>query len=344
MELKINKLVITREIYKNKISEIITKIDNYLEGKSDSTKESLTIQKNNYKYKLNRLKQELNELQSQYANGKKEEENMQNKKEIELNLATVRQKYIMLKKQYSILKDYSFNLTQYIAEQNESKRDIQNECVNIKERIERAKLYINQTKEEKELLEKNEENDIYDKRIAELEKLIIEQEQNKRINQVRLDELQRMIDKKNGKRNNNKNRLFYRNKKESKTLSKSSSKSRKHFTLISSFSKQSPLDMTNIKPIEPIKKDTITERKPSIKRNFFKEEPKPILKNVPPKTIVPEPKIEPPKVENKLGWLDDEEDKVVEDLEDNNKNIQINNIEIKSRDRRRPFGNFEFNK
>ena len=73
MELKINKLVITRETYKNRISEIITKIDNYLEGKTNSTKENLTIQKNNYKYKLNRLKQELNELHEQYANGKKEE-------------------------------------------------------------------------------------------------------------------------------------------------------------------------------------------------------------------------------------------------------------------------------
>ena len=148
-----------------------------------------------------------------------------------------------------------------------------------------------------------------------------------------------MINKKNGKRGYNKNALFYRNKKSSKTLSKSSSKLRRQFKLVSSFSKQSPLDMTNIKPIEPIKKETVTERKPSIKRNIFKEEPKPID---PPKK--PEPKIEPPKVENKLGWLDDEEDNVVEDLEDNNKNIPINNIEIKSRDRRRPFGNFEFNK
>lgn len=339
MELKINKLVITRETYKNRISEIITKIDNYLEGKTNSTKENLTIQKNNYKYKLNRLKQELNELHEQYANGKKEEENMGNKKQMQIDLATVRQKFIMLKKQYSVLKDYSFNLTQYIAEQNETKRDIKQECVDIKEKIERAKLYINKTKEEGELLKKNEESELYDKRISELEKLIVEQEQSKRINQVRLDELQKMINKKNGKRSYNKNVLFYRNKKSSKTLSKSSSKSRRQFKLVSSFLKQSPLDMTNIKPIEPIKKDTVTERKPSIKRNIFKEEPKPIE---PPKK--PEPKIEPPKVENKLGWLDNEEDNVVEDLEDNNKNIPINNIEIKSRDRRRPFGNFEFNK
>ena len=339
MELKINKLVITRETYKNRISEIITKIDNYLEGKTNSTKENLTIQKNNYKYKLNRLKQELNELHEQYANGKKEEENMGNKKQMQIDLATVRQKFIMLKKQYSVLKDYSFNLTQYIPEQNETKRDIKQECVDIKEKIERAKLYINKTKEEGELLQKNEESELYDKRISELEKLIVEQEQSKRINQVRLDELQKMINKKNGKRGYNKNALFYRNKKSSKTLSKSSSKLRRQFKLVSSFSKQSPLDMTNIKPIEPIKKETVTERKPSIKRNIFKEEPKPID---PPKK--PEPKIEPPKVENKLGWLDDEEDNVVEDLEDNNKNIPINNIEIKSRDRRRPFGNFEFNK
>ena len=339
MELKINKLVITRETYKNRISEIITKIDNYLEGKTNSTKENLTIQKNNYKYKLNRLKQELNELHEQYANGKKEEENMGNKKQMQIDLATVRQKFIMLKKQYSVLKDYSFNLTQYIAEQNETKRDIKQECVDIKEKIERAKLYINKTKEEGELLQKNEESELYDKRIEELEKLIVEQEQSKRINQVRLDELQKMINKKNGKRGYNKNALFYRNKKSSKTLSKSSSKLRRQFKLVSSFSKQSPLDMTNIKPIEPIKKETVTERKPSIKRNIFKEEPKPID---PPKK--PEPKIEPPKVENKLGWLDDEEDNVVEDLEDNNKNIPINNIKIKSRDRRRPFGNFEFNK
>ena len=339
MELKINKLVITRETYKNRISEIITKIDNYLEGKTNSTKENLTIQKNNYKYKLNRLKQELNELHEQYANGKKEEENMNNKKQMQIDLATVRQKFIMLKKQYSVLKDYSFNLTQYIAEQNETKRDIKQECVDIKEKIQRAKLYINKTKEEGELLQKNEESELYDKRIEELEKLIVEQEQSKRINQVRLDELQKMINKKNGKRGYNKNALFYRNKKSSKTLSKSSSKLRRQFKLVSSFSKQSPLDMTNIKPIEPIKKETVTERKPSIKRNIFKEEPKPID---PPKK--PEPKIEPPKVENKLGWLDDEEDNVVEDLEDNNKNIPINNIEIKSRDRRRPFGNFEFNK
>lgn len=339
MELKINKLVITRETYKNRISEIITKIDNYLEGKTNSTKENLTIQKNNYKYKLNRLKQELNELHEQYANGKKEEENMGNKKQMQIDLATVRQKFIMLKKQYSVLKDYSFNLTQYIAEQNETKRDIKQECVDIKEKIQRAKLYINKTKEEGELLQKNEESELYDKRIEELEKLIVEQEQSKRINQVRLDELQKMINKKNGKRGYNKNALFYRNKKSSKTLSKSSSKLRRQFKLVSSFSKQSPLDMTNIKPIEPIKKETVTERKPSIKRNIFKEEPKPID---PPKK--PEPKIEPPKVENKLGWLDDEEDNVVEDLEDNNKNIPINNIEIKSRDRRRPFGNFEFNK
>ena len=339
MELKINKLVITRETYKNRISEIITKIDNYLEGKTNSTKENLTIQKNNYKYKLNRLKQELNELHEQYANGKKEEENMGNKKQMQIDLATVRQKFIMLKKQYSVLKDYSFNLTQYIAEQNETKRDIKQECVDIKEKIQRAKLYINKTKEEGELLQKNEESELYDKRIEELEKLIVEQEQSKRINQVRLDELQKMINKKNGKRGYNKNALFYRNKKSSKTLSKSSSKLRRQFKLVSSFSKQSPLDMTNIKPIEPIKKETVTERKPSIKRNIFKEEPKPIA---PPKK--PEPKIEPPKVENKLGWLDDEEDNVVEDLEDNNKNIPINNIEIKSRDRRRPFGNFEFNK
>lgn len=339
MELKINKLVITRETYKNRISEIITKIDNYLEAKTNSTKENLTIQKNNYKYKLNRLKQELNELHEQYANGKKEEETMGNKKQMQIDLATVRQKFIMLKKQYSVLKDYSFNLTQYIAEQNETKRDIKQECVDIKEKIERAKLYINKTKEEGELLQKNEESELYDKRIEELEKLIVEQEQSKRINQVRLDELQKMINKKNGKRGYNKNALFYRNKKSSKTLSKSSSKSRRQFKLVSSFSKQSPLDMTNIKPIEPIKKDTVTERKPSIKRNIFKEEPKPIE---PPKKQ--EPKIEPPKVENKLGWLDDEEDNVVEDLEDNNKNIPINNIEIKSRDRRRPFGDFEFNK
>ena len=339
MELKINKLVITRETYKNRISEIITKIDNYLEGKTNSTKENLTIQKNNYKYKLNRLKQELNELHEQYANGKKEEENMGNKKQMQIDLATVRQKFIMLKKQYSVLKDYSFNLTQYIAEQNETKRDIKQECVDIKEKIQRAKLYINKTKEEGELLQKNEESELYDKRIEELEKLIVEQEQSKRINQVRLDELQKMINKKNGKRGYNKNALFYRNKKSSKTLSKSSSKLRRQFKLVSSFSKQSPLDMTNIKPIEPIKKETVTERKPSIKRNIFKEEPKPID---PPKK--PEPKIEPPKVENKLGWLDDEEDNVVEDLEDNNKNIPINNIKIKSRDRRRPFGNFEFNK
>ena len=339
MELKINKLVITRETYKNRISEIITKIDNYLEGKINSTKDALTIQKNNYKYKLNRLKQELNELHEQYANGKKEEENMNNKKQMQIDLATVRQKFIMLKKQYSVLKDYSFNLTQYIAEQNETKRDIKQECVDIKEKIQRAKLYINKTKEEGELLQKNEESELYDKRIEELEKLIVEQEQSKRINQVRLDELQKMINKKNGKRGYNKNALFYRNKKSSKTLSKSSSKLRRQFKLVSSFSKQSPLDMTNIKPIEPIKKETVTERKPSIKRNIFKEEPKPID---PPKK--PEPKIEPPKVENKLGWLDDEEDNVVEDLEDNNKNIPINNIEIKSRDRRRPFGNFEFNK
>ena len=339
MELKINKLVITRETYKNRISEIITKIDNYLEGKTNSTKENLTIQKNNYKYKLNRLKQELNELHEQYANGKKEEENMGNKKQMQIDLATVRQKFIMLKKQYSVLKDYSFNLTQYIAEQNETKRDIKQECVDIKEKIQRAKLYINKTKEEGELLQKNEESELYDKRIEELEKLIVEQEQSKRINQVRLDELQKMINKKNGKRGYNKNALFYRNKKSSKTLSKSSSKLRRQFKLVSSFSKQSPLDMTNIKPIEPIKKETVTERKPSIKRNIFKEEPKPIE---PPKK--PEPKIEPPKVENKLGWLDDEEDNVVEDLEDNNKNIPINNIKIKSRDRRRPFGNFEFNK
>ena len=339
MELKINKLVITRETYKNRISEIITKIDNYLEGKTNSTKENLTIQKNNYKYKLNRLKQELNELHEQYANGKKKEENMGNKKQMQIDLATVRQKFIMLKKQYSVLKDYSFNLTQYIAEQNETKRDIKQECVDIKEKIQRAKLYINKTKEEGELLQKNEESELYDKRIEELEKLIVEQEQSKRINQVRLDELQKMINKKNGKRGYNKNALFYRNKKSSKTLSKSSSKLRRQFKLVSSFSKQSPLDMTNIKPIEPIKKETVTERKPSIKRNIFKEEPKPID---PPKK--PEPKIEPPKVENKLGWLDDEEDNVVEDLEDNNKNIPINNIEIKSRDRRRPFGNFEFNK
>ena len=339
MELKINKLVITRETYKNRISEIITKIDNYLEGKTNSTKENLTIQKNNYKYKLNRLKQELNELHEQYANGKKEEENMGNKKQMQIDLATVRQKFIMLKKQYSVLKDYSFNLTQYIAEQNETKRDIKQECVDIKEKIQRAKLYINKTKEEGELLQKNEESELYDKRIEELEKLIVEQEQSKRINQVRLDELQKMINKKNGKRGYNKNALFYRNKKSGKTLSKSSSKLRRQFKLVSSFSKQSPLDMTNIKPIEPIKKETVTEREPSIKRNSFKEEPKPID---PPKK--PEPKIEPPKVENKLGWLDDEEDNVVEDLEDNNKNIPINNIEIKSRDRRRPFGNFEFNK
>ena len=339
MELKINKLVITRETYKNRISEIITKIDNYLEGKTNSTKENLTIQKNNYKYKLNRLKQELNELHEQYANGKKEEENMGNKKQMQIDLATVRQKFIMLKKQYSVLKDYSFNLTQYIAEQNETKRDIKQECVDIKEKIQRAKLYINKTKEEGELLQKNEESELYDKRIEELEKLIVEQEQSKRINQVRLDELQKMINKKNGKRGYNKNALFYRHKKSSKTLSKSSSKLRRQFKLVSSFSKQSPLDMTNIKPIEPIKKETVTERKPSIKRNIFKEEPKPID---PPKK--PEPKIEPPKVENKLGWLDDEEDNVVEDLEDNNKNIPINNIKIKSRDRRRPFGNFEFNK
>ena len=339
MELKINKLVITRETYKNRISEIITKIDNYLEGKTNSTKENLTIQKNNYKYKLNRLKQELNELHEQYANGKKEEENMGNKKQMQIDLATVRQKFIMLKKQYSVLKDYSFNLTQYIAEQNETKRDIKQECVDIKEKIQRAKLYINKTKEEGELLQKNEESELYDKRIEELEKLIVEQEQSKRINQVRLDELQKMINKKNGKRGYNKNALFYRNKKSSKTLSKSSSKLRRQFKLVSSFSKQSPLDMTNIKPIEPIKKETVTERKPSIKRNIFKEEPKPID---PPKK--PEPKIEPPKVENKLGWLDDEEDNVVEELEDNNKNIPLNNIEIKSRDRRRPFGNFEFNK
>lgn len=339
MELKINKLVITRETYKNRISEIITKIDNYLEGKINSTKDALTIQKNNYKYKLNRLKQELNELHEQYANGKKEEENMNNKKQMQIDLATVRQKFIMLKKQYSVLKDYSFNLTQYIAEQNETKRDIKKECVDIKEKIERAKLYINKTKEEGELLKKNEESDLYDKRIAELEKLIVEQEQSKRINQVRLDELQKMINKTNGKRSNNKSALFYRNKKSSKTLSKSSSKLRRQFKLVSSFSKQSPLDMTNIKPIEPIKKDTVTERKPLIKRNIFKEEPKPIE---PPKKT--EPKIEPPKVENKLSWLDDEEDNVVEELEDNNKNIAINNIEIKSRDRRRPFGNFEFNK
>ena len=339
MELKINKLVITRETYKNRISEIITKIDNYLEGKINSTKDALTIQKNNYKYKLNRLKQELNELHEQYANGKKEEENMNNKKQMQIDLATVRQKFIMLKKQYSVLKDYSFNLTQYIAEQNETKRDIKQECVDIKEKIQRAKLYINKTKEEGELLQKNEESELYDKRIEELEKLIVEQEQSKRINQVRLDELQKMINKKNGKRGYNKNALFYRNKKSSKTLSKSSSKLRRQFKLVSSFSKQSPLDMTNIKPIEPIKKETVTERKPSIKRNIFKEEPKPID---PPKK--PEPKIEPPKVENKLSWLDDEEDNVVEELEDNNKNIAINNIEIKSRDRRRPFGNFEFNK
>ena len=309
MELKINKLVITRETYKNRISEIITKIDNYLEGKTNSTKENLTIQKNNYKYKLNRLKQELNELHEQYANGKKEEENMGNKKQMQIDLATVRQKFIMLKKQYSVLKDYSFNLTQYIAEQNETKRDIKQECVDIKEKIQRAKLYINKTKEEGELLQKNEESELYDKRIEELEKLIVEQEQSKRINQVRLDELQKMINKKNGKRGYNKNALFYRNKKSSKTLSKSSSKLRRQFKLVSSFSKQSPLDMTNIKPIEPIKKETVTERKPSIKRNIFKEEPKPID---PPKK--PEPKIEPPKVENKLGWLDDEEDNVVEDL------------------------------
>ena len=196
MELKINKLVITRETYKNRISEIITKIDNYLEGKTNSTKENLTIQKNNYKYKLNRLKQELNELHEQYANGKKEEENMGNKKQMQIDLATVRQKFIMLKKQYSVLKDYSFNLTQYIAEQNETKRDIKQECVDIKEKIQRAKLYINKTKEEGELLQKNEESELYDKRIEELEKLIVEQEQSKRINQVRLDELQKMINKK----------------------------------------------------------------------------------------------------------------------------------------------------
>ena len=52
--------------------------------------------------------------------------------------------------------------------------------------------------------------------------------------------------------------------------------------------------MTNIKPIEPIKKETVTERKPSIKRNIFKEEPKPID---PPKK--PEPKIEYVVVEKK---------------------------------------------
>ena len=172
MELKINKLVITRETYKNRISEIITKIDNYLEGKTNSTKENLTIQKNNYKYKLNRLKQELNELHEQYANGKKEEENMGNKKQMQIDLATVRQKFIMLKKQYSVLKDYSFNLTQYIAEQNETKRDIKQECVDIKEKIQRAKLYINKTKEEGELLQKNEESELYDKRIEELDSCI----------------------------------------------------------------------------------------------------------------------------------------------------------------------------
>ena len=61
MELKINKLVITRETYKNRISEIITKIDNYLEGKTNSTKENLTIQKNNYKYKLKKQKKKKKE-------------------------------------------------------------------------------------------------------------------------------------------------------------------------------------------------------------------------------------------------------------------------------------------
>lgn len=372
MELNINKLILERDSYQKKISNLISKIDNCI-GLSDSfsnkrnDNNNLKIKKNNNNFKLSKLRQELNDLHTKYELGKKEEENSQYKsQQTQNNLITVRLKFVSLKTQYRFLKDYNCQIGQYLSEQNKTTKELADNCLKLKEKIENGKLYSNPTQEEEKLLQQNEEIEQYDQKIKELENLIVKQEQNKRIYKIRYEELQKILNNKNGRSSGSKKGLYYNTKRanykriSSARESNNNQGSNRKMKLLSSFTKQAPIAISTIIQKETNVKQGETER-PRLeenrrrqfnqlnenKENNFKHKQDTIEK----KEIKKEEQINNPEKkiiisnnkENKLGWLDDDDNNdVVEEL-DENKNNPISTIDIKTnQNRRRPFGNFGF--
>lgn len=373
MELKINKLILERDSYQKKISNLISKIDNYI-GLSESfsnkrnDNNNLKIKKDNNNYRLSKLKQELNDLHNKYELGQKEEENAQNKsQQTQNNLITVRLKFVALKTQYRFLKDYNCQIGQYLSEQNKTAKELGDNCLKLKEKIENGKLYSNPTQEEEKLLEQNKEIEQYDKKIKELENLIVKQEQNKRIYKIRYEELQKILNNNNGRSCSSRKGLYYSGGANYKRISSAresnhSQGSNRKMKLFSSFTKQTPISISNINQKKTNNKNSENERprieesrrrqfnqlinnkennvknkQDEIEKKEIKKEEQ-IIRKTENKNIISNNK------ENKFGWLEDDEDNndVVEEL-DENKNNQINTIEIKTnQSRRRPFGNFGF--
>ena len=219
MDKNYNKVINERKNLELNINKIFYKVQDYIEDELDNHRAEVLEKKITYSnFKLEKLEKHYKELVD-FLNKKEEKEDLNeemDEQELKMKLLVLKEKNIYLKKQSHVLYEYEQYVNQYLKNQKIEKQELDNECNYLIEQINEAKFTSKPTKEEIELIKKEEELEKLIKEKNLLEQYIDKQSQQKEINEVRLRQLVNLknleYNKENNINNKSNNSLFNKNK------------------------------------------------------------------------------------------------------------------------------------
>ena len=221
MDKNYNKVINERKNLIRNINKIFYKVQDYIEDELDNHRAEILEKKITYSnFKLEKLEKHYKELVD-FLNKKEEKEDLNeemDEEELKMKLLVLKEKNIYLKKQSHVIYEYEQYINQYLKNQKIEKQELDNECNYLIEQINEAKFTSKPTKEEIELIKKEEELEKLIKEKNLLEQHIDKQSQQKEINEVRLRQLINLknIDNNNNENNNNKTNHSLFNKNQNK--------------------------------------------------------------------------------------------------------------------------------